>query len=96
MEQAISFLEKAVSATRTKLGDQHPDLIAQLNNLAITFETNGNLFNALALFEEAFGIASSKLGADHPTTLNLKSKRFYLMVDIVAQPVKWMFEDLEK
>jgi hypothetical protein len=51
------------------LGDDHPDTLASLNNLAIIFDIKGEHDRALPLYEECLEKHQRVLGDDHPYTL---------------------------
>src|SRR5262249_24959287 len=52
-----------------KLGPNHPDTLASMNNLALSYAALGRNAEALKLFEETLALHETKLGADHPRTL---------------------------
>ncbi|WP_244940684.1 tetratricopeptide repeat protein [Actinoplanes teichomyceticus] len=45
--------EQALAGCRRVLGDDHPDTLASVNNLAGTFRAVGDLARAVLLFEQA-------------------------------------------
>jgi serine/threonine protein kinase/tetratricopeptide (TPR) repeat protein len=51
------------------LGDDHPDTLASMNNLANSYSDLGRHAEALKLREETLALKKAKLGADHPHTL---------------------------
>lgn len=70
MPEAIALLERIRDATINKLGTDHPDTLATLNNLAVAYQVIGRLSEALSSFEQVRDTKLRKLGADHPETLN--------------------------
>ncbi|CAL1136673.1 unnamed protein product, partial [Cladocopium goreaui] len=53
-----------------KLGEDHPDTLTSLNNLALLLYAQGHLAEAEPLFRKALEKSKAKLGEDHPDTLN--------------------------
>ncbi len=68
-DQAIPLFLKARETRTNKLGPDHPDTLAALNNLALAYKAVGRLPEAIALFERVRDAAIAKLGPDHPNTL---------------------------
>ena len=54
---------------KAKLGQDHPDTLSSMNNLAIAYRDTGRLSEALPLYEEALRLGKAKLAPDHPNTL---------------------------
>ena len=52
------------------LGEDHPDTLTSLNNLAGLFYSKGEYDRALPLFEECLAKRKRVLGEDHPSTLS--------------------------
>ena len=61
--------EKARDTRASKLGPDHPDTLATLNDLAAAYQDAGKLPEAIALFERVRDARIAKLGPDHPDTL---------------------------
>ena len=61
------------------LGEEHPDVAACLNNLALLYRNQERYAEAEPLLQQALEIASKSLGVDHSRTQtirkNLKSLR---------------------
>jgi tetratricopeptide (TPR) repeat protein len=51
------------------LGPDHPDTLASMNNLALSYATLGRLTDAIKLCEETLALRRAKLGPNHPDTL---------------------------
>jgi tetratricopeptide (TPR) repeat protein/tRNA A-37 threonylcarbamoyl transferase component Bud32 len=68
-ERAIRQLERARALREAKLGPDHPQTLASMNDLASAYRDVGRLDDALALGEEALRLRKVKLGPDHPQTL---------------------------
>jgi tetratricopeptide (TPR) repeat protein/tRNA A-37 threonylcarbamoyl transferase component Bud32 len=67
--KAIVLLDKAVATQQAKLGPDHPDTLASMNNLASAHQEAGKLALALPLFVETLKLRQAKLGPDHVRTL---------------------------
>jgi ATP-dependent DNA helicase RecG len=65
--QRLDRLSLAIS--QTALGEEHPDTLASMNNLATTLWQQGDLPGARSLHEKTLDIRIRVLGADHPDTL---------------------------
>ncbi len=68
-EKAIALLAKARATLIARLGPDHPDTLASMNNLAGVYRLTHQLDRALPLFVETLALQKSKLGPDHPDTL---------------------------
>jgi tetratricopeptide (TPR) repeat protein len=62
-------MEKIYKENKKKLGDDHPDTLKSLNNLANVFTKNGEYDRALPLYEECLAGRKRVLGDDNPDTL---------------------------
>ncbi|MEM8560561.1 MAG: tetratricopeptide repeat protein, partial [Bacteroidota bacterium] len=75
--EAEAAYRRAVEIDRALLGDAHPDLAADLNNLGIFLDERGEHEEAEAVFEEALAIKRAAYDADHPQiAMTLKSLGF--------------------
>ncbi|KAJ5496696.1 hypothetical protein N7463_008683 [Penicillium fimorum] len=64
-------LEVQVMETRkTKLGDDHPDTLASMTNLAFTWKFSDQSANALGLLLACLAKQDKALGPNHPQTLS--------------------------
>ena len=61
--------EKYYEKLKRELGDDHPDTLNSLNNLALLFYNKGEYDRALPLYEECLAKKKRVLGDDDPTTL---------------------------
>ena len=50
------------------LGQEHPDTLTSMNNLAFTWKGQGHAKEALLLMEECVRLRERRLGIDHPFT----------------------------
>ena len=69
LDSATAPLEMAVSIRRGELGDDHPDTLSAINNLAYLIEAQGRPSEAEPLYREALEGRRRVLGDDHPDTL---------------------------
>ena len=51
------------------LGEENPDTLANLSNLAMTYENSGNYEKSLELHKEVYEKNCKILGEEHPDTL---------------------------
>jgi tetratricopeptide (TPR) repeat protein len=63
--------EHALDTFRRRLGDEHPDTLGAMNNLAETLWAQGDSAGARALYERALSTCRRRLGDEHPNTLTL-------------------------
>ncbi|WP_203097920.1 tetratricopeptide repeat protein [Skermanella rosea] len=54
---------------RRVLGDEHPDTLTSMSNLALTLGAQGNHGGARALEEQVLALRRGVLGDEHPDTL---------------------------
>ena len=66
---ALPLFEETLELRKAKLGPEHPDTLASMNNLAVAYQAAGKLDLALPLFEETLKLRKAKLGPEHPDTL---------------------------
>ena len=60
---------QAVNICRMQLGEDHPDTLSSMNNLASSYSVLGQRDKALVLHERTLQLRRAKLGDDHPDTL---------------------------
>jgi Tetratricopeptide repeat len=53
-----------------ELGEDHPDTLGSMNNLAETLRSQGDLTGARELQEQVLSICRRVSGEEHPDTLN--------------------------
>lgn len=66
---AVVWFRLAIEINAADLGEEHLDTVANMKNLAETFQSQGDLASARALQEKVLGIWSSVFGQEHPVTL---------------------------
>jgi len=67
--EALKLNEQTLALRKAKLGPDHPDTLASMNNLAYNYADLGRQAEALKLREETLALRKAKLGPDHPDTL---------------------------
>ncbi|KAL8735363.1 MAG: hypothetical protein Q9166_000908 [cf. Caloplaca sp. 2 TL-2023] len=78
-------LEVVVIKIRKRvLGEEHPDTLSSMNNLAFTWKSQGLNAKAINLMGECVHLRTRILGADHPDTLSSS-----------AELTMWQNEDLQ-
>jgi len=63
-KQALPWFEQCLSATRERLGDDHPDVAISLNNLAVPYSSQGKYSEAEPLLKQALEMKTQLLGDD--------------------------------
>ncbi len=63
---AEPYCQACLTATRTRLGDNHPDVATSLNNLAALYYSQGRYPEAEPLYLEALDLSKRLLGDNHP------------------------------
>ena len=69
LEKARPHLEAALTTRRDILGDEHPDTLASMSNIASFLSDGGHLHEADLLARQTLEARRQLLGADHPDTL---------------------------
>jgi tetratricopeptide (TPR) repeat protein len=67
------WYRRAWAIVRDELGDEHPDTLACMSNLATTLYAIGNWDSALDLQKSALAIRRRVFGEEHPETLTAKN-----------------------
>jgi tetratricopeptide (TPR) repeat protein len=68
--QSLPLDVEILAGYRRLLGDDHPDTLWSMNNLAVTRRDLGDLLGARDLLEQTLAAFRRVLGDDHPDTLN--------------------------
>ena len=66
---ARHIYERALAMNRDDLGEEHPDTLTSMGNLALTLRAQGDLAGARALQEHMLTVRRRVLGEEHPDTL---------------------------
>ena len=67
---------QALEIRKARLGEQHPDTAASLNNLAVLYEAQGRYDEAEPLYQQALAIMRERLGEQHPYTITVAGNYF--------------------
>ncbi|MEM9292208.1 MAG: tetratricopeptide repeat protein [Acidobacteriota bacterium] len=65
-DEAEPLLRRALSISESSYGADHPQVAADLNNLAVLLRDTNRLSEVEPLFRRALSISESSYGADHP------------------------------
>ena len=68
-DRALKLFEETLALRKAKLGPDHPDTLASMNNLASSYCAAGQNDRALQALRGDAGVQKAKLGPDHPDTL---------------------------
>ena len=74
-DRALPIYEDCLAKRKRVLGEDHPDTLALLNNLAFLFESMGEYDRALPIYEDCLAKQKRVLGEDHPHTKGTQSSR---------------------
>jgi hypothetical protein len=61
---------QVMETSRRVLGEEHPDTLTSMNNLALTWKGQGRGAEAMKLMEKCVQLRTLVIGADHPHTLS--------------------------
>ena len=81
-ERAEPQLEAALETRKRVLGDEHPDTLSSMNNLAVLYWNQGRYDEAEPLYLETLETRKRVLGDDHPDTLSSMNN----LADPVLEP----------
>ncbi len=69
LEESVQLSRDNLQITRARYGDDHPNSLTMLNNLAVQHDRSEHNEKALSLYEEVVERASGSYGRKHPSTL---------------------------
>ncbi|ACK72245.1 NB-ARC domain protein [Gloeothece citriformis PCC 7424] len=72
-QAAEPWYENCLKVVKTRLGDNHPDVVTSLNNLAVLYDSQGRYTEAEPLLQKALKLMQQLDGENHPhvaTALN--------------------------
>ncbi|MCJ8279996.1 MAG: tetratricopeptide repeat protein, partial [Rivularia sp. ALOHA_DT_140] len=72
--QAIPLLKSALSIREKTLGEEHPDVVESLNNLALVYEALSNYDALQSLYLRTLNIYEKILGKEHQYVANILNK----------------------
>jgi tetratricopeptide (TPR) repeat protein len=67
--EAVALQRQGLALLSTTRGDEHPDTLAVMNNLAETLRAQGDLAGALEMHKSVLATRRRVLGEEHPDTL---------------------------
>jgi tetratricopeptide (TPR) repeat protein len=67
--EAQAQLERALELRRHALGEEHPDTLASMTELAVLYQAEGKYAQAEDLFTHSLAMERKVMGATHPATL---------------------------
>lgn len=68
--EALNIALKAYECFKQNIGEDHPDTISAMRNLAISYRKTGQYQIALTLSKKAADLRTKILGEEHPSTVN--------------------------
>jgi serine/threonine protein kinase len=68
--ETLALAKEAADGLARTVGNDHPDTLVSMGNLAMCYMDAGKLDRALPLLEETLALQKSKLGPDHQNTLS--------------------------
>ncbi|MFI7215488.1 tetratricopeptide repeat protein [Micromonospora maritima] len=77
LTQSTTYLERALADCRRVLGDDHPDTLACVNNLAYAYQTASNPERVIPLCQQVISNLGHVMGDDHPDTLTAVNNLAY-------------------
>ncbi|MEH2152698.1 tetratricopeptide repeat protein, partial [Nostoc sp.] len=79
-DKAAPWWEQCLEITKKRLGEEHPDVAASLNNLASLYHNQGRYSEAEPLYIQALALTRKLLGEEHPNvalSLNNLASLYY-------------------
>ena len=67
-KEAEELFVQAMETRKRVLGQEHPDILTSMANLAFTWKSQGRNLEAILLLKECFQLQTHKLGPQHPDT----------------------------
>ena len=67
--EAVQVHEACLEIRKRVLGEEHPDTLQSMNNLAVTYDRLGRSNEAVQVHEACLEITKRVLGEEHPETL---------------------------
>jgi hypothetical protein len=74
-DRALPLYEECLAKRQKILGDDHPDCLQSLSNLAVLLHNSGEYKRALPLFDQCLEKCVRVLGRSHPHTKGMQSSR---------------------
>ncbi|NER29146.1 MAG: tetratricopeptide repeat protein, partial [Symploca sp. SIO1C4] len=70
--KAEKFYTQAIAISKRSLGDNHPEMARNLDNLGMLYAKQGRSEEAKALYKQAWEIFEQKLEANHPWAIRCR------------------------
>jgi serine/threonine protein kinase len=67
--ESFAVFQRALNLRRAQLGDDHPDTLASMNNLAMAYQDGGRFDKAIPVLEETLTRRRRRLGDDNASTI---------------------------
>ena len=80
-EQASPLLHEVLNVGRRVLGEQHPDTLATLNNVAELYRRQNKYEEAESIFHQLLAVRRRSLAPDHPNITNVLASIGGIKVD---------------
>jgi hypothetical protein len=74
--------EQVLRVRRRVLGEEHPDTLSSMNNLAGTLHAQGDLPGARMVLDQVLNVRRRVLGKEHPDTVNSAWNLFCTLSDL--------------
>ncbi len=71
-------------ASRATLGEEHPNTLTSLNNLATLLQAQGKLAEAEPLLEEALRASRATIGEEHPARATIGDEHLETLTSMVG------------
>jgi hypothetical protein len=86
-KEAGIMKKEVLEKRQMMLGDEHPDTISAMNNLANTLSDQDKLDEAVRMSQNALEMSERALGTDHPTTILIRSN-VSILSSMLSKPGK--------
>ncbi|KAJ7494830.1 hypothetical protein B0H11DRAFT_2003542 [Mycena galericulata] len=78
LKKALNFIVAVVETRKKKLGEDHPDTLHSMSNVAATYGELGELHRAQVIYSIVLKKQKTLLGEDHPETLRTMGYQAYM------------------
>jgi len=91
--EAEPFYKHSLSLRQQLLVENHPDVAASLNNLAVLYQSQGRYAEAEPLYVRAIAIYQERLGENHPDTQKVRQNFMILLLRLSDEELQQRFPD---
>jgi hypothetical protein len=81
MDEAESLMRRVLDIDQASFGNDHPEVAADLNNLALLLKDTNRLGEAEPLMRRALGISERSYGPEHPRTKTARENLEILLAE---------------